>query len=96
MELASQLLSAVSSQCFRSSSTRTNVGMLSSCKLSTWEQRTWETIGRKQEIRVDVGPSVSIFIYLTLDLIHKRYYSNPIGEPGKKNQCCDCLYSSKL
>lgn len=76
MELALQLLSAVSSQCFRS---RTNVRMLSSCKLSTWE-----TMGRKQEIRVDVGPSVSIFIYLTLDLIHKRHYSNPIGEPGKK------------
>lgn len=53
-------------------------------------------MGRKQEIRVDVGPSVSIFIRLTLDLIHKRYYSNPNGEPEKKNECCDCLYSSKL
>lgn len=46
--------------------------------------RTWETMGRKQEIRVDVGPSVSIFIHLTLDLIHKRYYSNPNGKPEKK------------
>lgn len=58
--------------------------------------KNMETRGRKQEIRVDVGPSLSIFIRLTLDLIHKRYYSNPNGEPEKKNQCRDCLYSSKL